>query len=206
MRTPNLNISRGSPSINPTLHRGSIPTLRASSGADPRSPPRQRHAGDACGAAHRRRVDAAQCALLAEPLSGLQYAYRDSDGECFDQPVSRPMAAAANGGSGKEGQWRRARQRGADRASTCARSPTKSWPRSTARCPTRRPTNWRGVTASTRLQSQNFPLIGAHHRPVPHHRPPAGRDGAAANFAADGQRSFGAAEFPLCAAGSEGRR
>ena len=44
-----------------------------------------------------------------------------------------------------------------------------------------------------------------HHRPVPHHRPPPGGD-REPRIRRRRQRSLGAAELPLCAAGPEGRR
>ena len=73
-------------------------------------------------------------------------AYRDSDGECLDQPV-----LTAGGGSGGGGPAPRSKN-GVRASMSCrprsipARSRTNSSPKSTAHCPTRRPTNWRAVT------------------------------------------------------------
>ena len=70
----------------------------------------------------------------------------------------RQAAAASRAGTRTDGPRRNT---SADRAQPARRSPTKSWPRSTARCPMRRPMNWRGVIGLARIASQNFPLIGA---------------------------------------------
>ncbi len=74
-------------------------------------------------------------------------AYRDSDGECLDQPI-----LTAGGGGGGGGDPARRSKNGAPRANvvqTTINSRTIAGelsPKSTARCPTRRPTNWRAVT------------------------------------------------------------
>ena len=60
----------------------------------------------------------------------------------------------------------------------------------------------------TRVDSQDFPLIGTTIEPVPHHRSAFGRD-VRPRTRRRGRRALGPAQFPLCAAGPEigaGRR
>ena len=132
--------------------------------------------------------------------------YRGADGECFDRPVA-PMAAAAadRGQEGRQGQRRTAQQRRRPR-SICARSATKSSPRSTARCPTRRPMNWRGVMACERIALAEFSADRRHHRPVPHRRPAVRSRRCSREFAADGSVRSVQLEFPLLPAGPEDAR
>ena len=108
--------------------------------------------------AHQSELDDALCAVFAEPPSDLR----------------RRLSRRRRRMHGQAGRFRRWRQRQAgegQREGQAARtplwpasrsaSPTNSWPRSTARCPRRRPTHWRGVTALVRVESQNLPLIDA---------------------------------------------
>ena len=124
MRSPNLNIGSRIPSINPTAPR-----------IDP-------------NIAGRRLPDRQNDPNRSAPDPACSYAYRDSDGECRDQPATSADGGGGGGASAKNKQQAARAATLRRPRSTCARSPANSWPRSTARCPTRRPMNWRGVTAS----------------------------------------------------------
>ena len=115
--------------------RGSTRTSPAGPWRSAERPPRQ------IGA----RFDASLCALFTQSLSACSDGYRD--GGCSDQPVSSARRRRRRR-IGQKRKQRPAPRRCCRPLSTCAPSPTNSWPRSTARCPTRRPMNWRGVTAS----------------------------------------------------------
>ena len=108
-------------------------------------------------------------------------------------PVLHPATPIATATAIVQGQVvTRPQRRRQDTAMTAARNvadaalglshdrQARSWPRSTARCPMRRPMSWRGVTA-LRAWIAEFSADRRDHRPVPHHRPPLGGDRRAAN-------------------------
>src|SRR5216683_2916840 len=95
MRSPNLNIGARIPSINPTVAPRINPDIagRVVSGADGRPP----------------RVNITSVTRSTLPYAryspnlypACSYAYRDSDGECRDQPVTSADGGGAGGASGK---------------------------------------------------------------------------------------------------------
>ena len=190
MRSPSLNIESRMPTINPTWRRGSIRTSPASR-RRPTTPIARR--ASASGSS-----DASECALFAESVSGLQL--RLSRQRAANARI-RPVASADGGGGGSVRQ--RAR-------TPAARAATRR----------RRALNLRAIANEivaeidgslsdaqadelarrhglARLQSQNFPLIGAtiglfritDRRSVETVQPRIRRRR---------QRSLGAAELPLC--------
>ncbi len=135
---------------------------------------------------------------LYPPCNGVS-----GDAACSDQPAATADGGGGRGAGRKQDATVRAERRRAGAAQPAHASPTNSWPRSTARCRDAQADELARRHGLVRLQSQNFPLIGAHHRPVPRHRPPRGGD-REPRICHRRQRSLGAAELPLCAAGAEG--
>ena len=101
MRSPNLNIGARIPSINPTVAPRINPDIagRVVSGADGR-PPRVY-----ITSVTRPRIGVTSTLPYARYSPNLypacSYAYRDSDGECRDQPVTSADGGGAGGASGK---------------------------------------------------------------------------------------------------------
>jgi hypothetical protein len=101
MRSPNLNIGARIPSINPTVAPRINPDIagRVVSGADGR-PPRVN-----ITSVTRPRIGVTSTLPYARYSPNLypacSYAYRDSDGECRDQPVTSADGGGAGGASGK---------------------------------------------------------------------------------------------------------
>ena len=101
MRSPNLNIGARIPSINPTVAPRINPDIagRVVSGADGR-PPRVNMTS-----VTRSRIGVTSTLPYARYSPNLypacSYAYRDSDGECRDQPVTSAVGGGAAGASGK---------------------------------------------------------------------------------------------------------
>ena len=133
------------------------------------------------------------------------YAYRDSERRMPGSSRSRPMAAAravAASPRKQEQEGRREPGRAADRAqSACGRRRTRGRNR---RLADRRAGRRTGAASPPR--AYRFAELSAdrqHHRPVPHHRPSFGGD-SEPRTRRRRQRSLGAAEFPLSAAGPEG--
>jgi hypothetical protein len=101
MRSPNLNIGARIPSINPTVAPRINPDIagRVVSGADGR-PPRVN-----ITSLTRPRIGVTSTLPYARYSPNLypacSYAYRDSDGECRDQPVTSADGGGSGGASGK---------------------------------------------------------------------------------------------------------
>ena len=101
MRSPNLNIGARIPSINPTVAPRINPNIagRVVSGVDGR-PPRVN-----ITSLTRPRIGVTSTLPYARYSPNLypacSYAYRDSDGECRDQPVTSADGGGAGGASGK---------------------------------------------------------------------------------------------------------
>ena len=120
------------------------------------------------------------------------------------------------GSAGVVGRWRRQRRFVGQKQGTTARAATRRRPRSTLRtianeivaeidgslsdAQADELARRHGLCASGIAE---FSADRRHHRPVPHHRPPLGRD-RQPRTRRRRQRSLGAAEFPLFAAGPEG--
>ena len=185
MRTPSLHMIRGCRRSIRRLRRGSIPVspdgpaLRSI-----RSPARHRPPTDARGAARGHTSTLPYARYSPNLYPACDYAYRGSDGECFDRPVA-DGGGGGNGSSAKKGQRRSAQQRGADggQLRSFAQRTRGRDRRRVDRCAGRRTgaAPWPDAAAIA-----EFSAARRNHRPVPHHRPPAGRDRAAANLPADG--------------------
>ena len=166
IRTPSLHVEPRAPSINSNIHRGSIPTLAPSQLRGPRRPA-SASAGDACGASHRRTVDDAQCALFAEPLSGLRIRLSRQR-----RRMPRPSCCPGDGGGEKGVRQRRAmaaraRQRGADRLSTCRPFPNELVAEIDGALTDRQVEELARRHGRTRLEGHGiFPLLGCNHRLV----------------------------------------
>ena len=177
MRTPSLRVGLRAPSINSNI----TPRVNSNIGAtaDPVAP-RQRHADDACGASHRRTIDAAQCALFAKPVSGLRIRLSRQR-----RRMPRP--------SRRLRRWRRRQERrfGKKRRAMAARATTRSADRrQPAGCPQRARGRdrrradqqaGRGTGAASWPDPSGgteFSAARCDHRSVPHHGPAAGRCGA----------------------------
>ena len=147
--------------------RGSIPNIDGRGsirspvdiGSSPRATPTATTRSCASDAPDRCRGRRFPMRAIRPTLSGLR------------RRLSRPTANArsgrsssagggGNGAVGQEGQRQVASNAPPQAAIDLRAIQTNSWPRSTARCRTRRPMSWRGVTAWSGSQSQNFPLIG----------------------------------------------
>ena len=102
-------------------------------------------------------VDAAQCALFAEPLPACQYAVRGPDGECFDVARWRRRWRRQRhvGKKGKGG----AQQAAAGRGQT-ARSPNELVAEIDGALSTAEADELARRHGLERIESQNFPLIG----------------------------------------------
>ena len=201
MRTPSLHINSRVPTINPTVAPGSIPVspdgpaLRSI-----RSPARHRPPPctlcRACGI--RSTLPYARYSPNLYPAC--DYAYRGSDGECFDRPV------ADGGGKGKDSSTKKGNGGPRNNASQTAvnlRSvPNELMAEIDGALTDAQADELARRHGLTRLQSQNFPLLGAtiglfritDRRPVETVRRELRRRR---------QRPFGAAQFPLFAAGPE---
>ena len=141
MRTPSLNVAPRLPRINPSVGTRVNPTITGKTVSigkttSIRSVPR---------IGVRSTLPYVRYSPNIYPPCGDGY----RDGGCWDQ-------SGSSAGGGVAAALRRPKAPITSRAvtfrtrrSTCAPSPTNSWPRSTARYPTRRPMNWRGVTASS---------------------------------------------------------
>ena len=135
MRSPSISIGSRIPTITPTV----TPRI------DPNVADRSEHWPAAASASRPVRRP-----TLRDQSTGLRLRLPRQRRRMFGASRSRPTAAAG------AAAVRRAKKpittaRAATTCrprSTCAAFPTKSWPRSMARCPTRRPMRWRGVTAS----------------------------------------------------------
>ena len=147
--------------------------------------------------------DASLCALFAQPVSGLQL-------RLSRQRRRMPGSAGRCGRRRRQRSARRARRQATARAATSCR------PRSTrARSPNEIVAEIDGALSDAQADElarrhgldapgiAEFSADRRHHRPVPHHRPPVGGD-REPRTRRRRQRSLGAAEFPLCAAGPEG--
>ena len=149
MRTPNLNVGSRMPTINPTVAPRINPTIAARPvvrvDTVARTPPSRIMSSTLRVRPDGRAVDAALCAVFAQPLPGLPV--------CLSRSRRRMLRSSGDVGRrrqrhlGQEGQWRVAQQATRRPRSICARSRTNSSPKSTARCPPPRPMNWRGVMA-----------------------------------------------------------
>ena len=190
MRSPNLNI--GPPRINPNI-AGRVNPMAAADQSERRT----------CRFPHRR----SRIGVRLHPY--LRYSpnlYPLCDDVSGDAHADQP-AASADGGGGARGRSTDAAVRAAAARrprSTSAPSPIEIVAEIDGSLSPAQADELARRHGLARLQSQNFPLIGAHHRPVPRHRPPLGR-GREPRICHRGRRSLGAAEFPLCAAGAEGQ-
>ena len=103
MRSPNLNIGARIPSINPTVAPRVNPDIagRVVSGAD-RTPPRVNITSVTRSTPRIGVTSTLPYARYSPNLyPACNYAYRDSDGECRDQPVTSADGGGAGGASGK---------------------------------------------------------------------------------------------------------
>jgi hypothetical protein len=103
MRSPNLNIGARIPSINPTVAPRINPDIagRVVTGAD-RTPPRVNITSVTRSTPRIGVTSTLPYARYSPNLyPACNYAYRDSDGECRDQPVTSADGGGAGGASGK---------------------------------------------------------------------------------------------------------
>ena len=103
MRSPNLNIGARIPSINPTVAPRVNPDMagRVVTGAD-RTPPRVNITSVTRSTPRIGVTSTLPYARYSPNLyPACNYAYRDSDGECRDQPVTSADGGGAGGASGK---------------------------------------------------------------------------------------------------------
>src|ERR1700683_2714274 len=174
MRSPSINISSRIPSINPTVTTRVNPNIAGrvvtTGGRTPRISAAAVSAASRIGA---RSLPYARYSPNLYPACS--YAYRDSDGECRDQPLAT-LDGGGSGPPGQKNQERPARQRLADGG------PRPAYDRRRDRGRDRRladgRTGRRAGAASWPCAAAiaEFPAGRRHHRPVSHYRPPFGRE------------------------------
>ena len=201
MRTPSLHIDSRVPTINPTVAPRINPSIAGRSSVTvntiARTPPTTTmHAVPRVGI--RSTLPYARYSPNLYPAC--DYAYRGSDGECFDRPV------ADGGGKGKDSSTKKGnggpRNNAPQTAINLRSVPNELVAEIDGALTDAQADELARRHGLTRLQSQNFPLLGAtiglfritDRRPV---------ETGEARTCRRRQRPFGAAQFPLFAAGPE---
>ena len=206
MRTPNLNIDSRVPTINPTVAPRINPNIagRGRASASIPSPSRERRRRTIglgawidrpSASARARRIRAIR------PIS-IRLANTPIAARTANASIARRLRCGGNGGcatkkggggsSNNPSHGRDQSAHGAERIRGRNRRRAVARGRRCAGAPP-----WPGAD-----RVAEFPADRRHHRPVPHHRSPAGGHGAP-RVRRRRQRAVGAAQFPLRAAGSE---
>lgn len=163
MRSPNLNIQSRMPAINPTVAPRITPNVAGGANAFGRTPP----------GGHRARIGVTSTlpnARFSPNLSpACSYAHRDSSGECRDKPVASSGVgkSAKTGNSGNSGKGTKsaktggAGRNGAPAAFSPAAVPNEFVAEIDGSLSDAQADALARRHGLVRLQSQNFPLVGA---------------------------------------------
>jgi Subtilase family len=160
MRSPSINISSRIPTINPTVTTRVSPNIAArvvtTGGRTPRISAAAVSAASRIGA---RSLPYVRYSPNLYPACS--YAYRDSDGECRDQPLATLDGGGSNGPPGKKTR----NGPGGNAAQTAALAPSTTTGQIVAEIDSSLTDTQADALARrhglARLQSQNFPLLGA---------------------------------------------